>query len=150
MANANIVNRHSNYQLQLTEVKNDQSYKLNPLEHLFESKREIDSVHGEYPFILYKHYYILKENILDFCQRKFAINQDLSSESIQEVQYLEHLLINHLKIASKLNIEVYEREYKWYSPLASIQKYINWHYVNRFSREILDLSSQVKRNDLVN
>ena len=37
----------------------------------------VDDVFGQFPFILYKHYFITKRNIFKFCKEMTAINDRL-------------------------------------------------------------------------
>ena len=65
----------------LVEIETYRSSFTNPFDLIFASKQLRDDVHGEYPFLLYKHHYIQKDKILEFCKRKFNINANLSQKS---------------------------------------------------------------------
>jgi len=68
----------------------------NLIEFIFMSKKIVDEIHGEYPFLLYNHYYILKERIMPFLRLKFNLNKDIPAEGLKKLNYLEHLLIHRL------------------------------------------------------
>jgi hypothetical protein len=65
----------------------------------------IDDVYGEYPFLLYKHFFITRKNILRFCKQMTSINQrlTLSVDDRNAIEHLETLLIHRLHIVNVRN-----------------------------------------------
>lgn len=54
----------------------------------------VDDVYGQYPFMLYKHYFITQTNIIKFCKQMSKINQrlTLSVDERNTIEYLEILI----------------------------------------------------------
>ena len=75
------------------------------IEHLSEANytKQCDPVHGHYPFILYKHYWLTKDRMLDFCALKFNINAFLTAKDLGRVHYYQRMLTKELHRTTKLN-----------------------------------------------
>ena len=100
-----LIKRQSENDFTLYEILTNPPSIFNPIEYLSYSSRDSDPVHGEYPFLIYKHHYILKNDILSFCSHLFQLNKKMSMQSLKEIQYLESLLVDHLHVINKLNKE---------------------------------------------
>lgn len=66
------------------------------------SSTEKDETYGEYPFILFKHLFITKNNISSFFKQITQINlkANLSQEERNLAEYFETLIRNKLAIVS--------------------------------------------------
>lgn len=61
----------------------------------------VDDIFGEYPFLLYKHFYITRGNIAKFCRMVTGINgPGLSSEQRNTIEYLELLITHRLHLVT--------------------------------------------------
>ena len=60
----------------------------------------VDEVFGEFPFILYKHYFITSRNILKFCKEMTDIDRrmGLSEADLHTIEHLQILLVTRLHI----------------------------------------------------
>jgi len=61
-----------------------------------------DDIFGEYPFLLYKHFYITRGNIAKFCRMVTGINNgaNLSPEQKNTIEYLELLITHRLHLVT--------------------------------------------------
>ena len=63
-----------------------------------------DDIYGEYPFLLYKHYFITRANIPKFCKMMTGINGAdrvfLNKETRERMDTLEMLIIHRLHIVT--------------------------------------------------
>jgi hypothetical protein len=60
-----------------------------------------DDIYGEYPFILYKHFFITRANIPRLCKMATDINSierlpNLSQEQRAQIEHLEMLIMHRL------------------------------------------------------
>lgn len=55
-----------------------------------------DDIYGEYPFMLYKHYFITRGNIAKFCKMVTGINSRMSGEDRNMIEHLEVMIIHRL------------------------------------------------------
>jgi len=59
-----------------------------------------DDIYGDYPFLLYKHYFITRNNIPKFCKMITSINGPerltISAEDKNKIEHLEMLIIHRL------------------------------------------------------
>jgi hypothetical protein len=75
------------------------------LSQRFTSESDLkDDIYGEYPFILYKHYFITRANIPKFCKMMTGINGAdrvfLNKETRERMDTLEMLIIHRLHIVT--------------------------------------------------
>ena len=66
-----------------------------------------DEIHGEYPYLLYKHHWVSKYKMIDFLALKFNINAHLSTEAKNKVCYFEDLIMNKFHKVNKLNFQYF-------------------------------------------
>ena len=76
-----------------------------PLSQRFTSESDLkDDIYGEYPFLLYKHYFITRPNLAKFCKIMTGINGAdrvfLNRETRERMDTLEMLIIHKLHIVT--------------------------------------------------
>ena len=59
-----------------------------------------DDIFGEYPFLLYKHFYITRGNIAKFCRMVTGINNGVNPEQKNTIEYLELLITHRLHLVT--------------------------------------------------
>ena len=62
----------------------------------------VDDIYGEYPFILYKHFFITRNNITKFCKMMSKINQrmTLGADERNQIECLENLVTQKLHMVT--------------------------------------------------
>lgn len=75
---------------------------INVSERFTSESDAVDDVYGEYPFLLYKHFFITRRNILRFLKQMTNINQrmTLSPEERNQIEHLETLIEHRLHIVT--------------------------------------------------
>jgi hypothetical protein len=61
-----------------------------------------DDLYGDYPFLLYKHFFITRPNLSKFCKMMTNINtrSGLEREDSEKGDVLENLIINKLHVVT--------------------------------------------------
>ena len=100
------------------------------------SDQKIDEIHGPYPVMLYKHWYIHRDQIAQFWQVYTNINSEIGFQSQRDIEYWQFQLSDTLTKVK--NIESSKSKYNLLSE----------YYQQIFCREFLSINGELQRNEL--
>lgn len=111
-----------------------------------------DDIYGEYPFLLYKHYFITRGNIPRFLKMMTGINGNgrMSLEDRERAEVLEMMVIHRLHLVTKINFHMTHLQPLHSSlvasllfPLHSIRTRLELSSMLRYAGELADVGGEL-------